>query len=389
MTRRAALGGLLVTLATAPGAAAQAAPSEVRLDAGYARVRQESVDPGEKGISVDAALIALYWRKPTDRWSFLTSGNLTYTRDSLAAAQGVAAFSFPWRRNEHLQTDVGAAWATFSLRSAGRGGNGTTFVRQHYVRDQWGSWLGGTLGWTERDRDPGRALAADIGLWGRWRALYGSASYSRANSNDFRLLTTSGASISPFAQSYEIEDLQGVVEARYGPHLLSTSVTSRRAIAGAALRTTVVAGRVAIQATDRVALLVGAGKQLFDPVRGLPEAEILTASLRISLGTQTLPVMQRSTLSEAIVQRLAGGGGRLEIRVLAADTASVEVAGDFSAWLPLELVREGSYWVARVDLPAGKYHVGVRLRYGIWRAPRNLARVRDEYGGESGVVVIP
>ena len=51
--------------------------------------------------------------------------------------------------------------------------------------------------------------------------------------------------------------------------------------------------------------------------------------------------------------------------------------------------REGSDCVARVDLPAGKYHVGVRLRDGTWRAPRNLARVRDDYGGESGVVVIP
>jgi hypothetical protein len=384
---RAALGGLLV-IAAAQGAVAQA-PSEVRLDAGYARVRQPGFEPGDPDLTADAALIAVFLRRATERWTLLTSGNLTYTRDSLAAAQGVAAFAFPWESNENLRTDIGLAAATFSLRSAGRGGNASTFARQQYVRDQWGTWLGGTFGRTARDRESSRALAVDAGAWARWRFLYGSASYSRANSTDLKLLVTSGATASPYAQSYELADGQVVLEARNGPHLLSASWTTRHAIAGASLRSSALSGRLSVQMTERVAFLLGAGRQLFDPLRGLPEADIVTASLRISIGIQTRPVMQRSALSEATVDRLAGGGGRLAVRVFAADTVDVEVAGDFSAWLPLELVREGSFWVARVDLPSGKYHVGVRLPRGPWRAPRNLARVRDDYGGESGLVVIP
>lgn len=394
MTRRAALQGLLVTLATAPGAVAQALP-EVRFDAGYANVRQSGLVPGDPALAVDAALLALFIRIPRERWTLLSSGNLTYTRDSLAAAQGVAALTFPWPRREHLRTDVGAAGASFSLRRAGRGGNGSVFARQHFVRDDWGAWAGATLGATSRggaatdERVASRAHAGDAGAWARWRFLYGSASYSRAGSTDWNLLFTSDASASPFAQWYEIEDTQLVLEARNGPHLLSASWTSRRAIAGATLRESALSGRLSVQLTDRVAFLAGAGRQLFDPIRGLPEADIVTASIRVSLGPLGAPIMQRSALAEATVERIAGGGGRLEVRVFAAASVNVEVAGDFSAWLPLELVREGSFWVARVDLPSGKYHVGVRLPQGAWRAPRNLARVRDEFGGESGLVVIP
>ena len=34
------------------------------------------------------------------------------------------------------------------LRSAGRGGNGSGFLRQHYVRDAWGLWFGTAAGLT-------------------------------------------------------------------------------------------------------------------------------------------------------------------------------------------------------------------------------------------------
>ena len=67
----------------------------------------------------------------------------------------------------------------------------------------------------------------------------------------------------------------------------------------------------------------------------------------------------------------------------------VEVAGDFSAWEPVAMGRDGSFWIARVALGPGKHRVAVRVSGGEWRAPRNLARVRDDYGGEAGLVVVP
>lgn len=382
MTRRAALG--LLALAFAADPAAAQAPPEVRLEAGYASVRQAGIDTRS-----DAALFAVFWRRPSDRWTFFTSGNLTYSRDSLAAAQGVAAFALPWAGREHLRTDVGAAGASFSLRSAGRGGNGNAFARQHYVRDNAGLWLGLAGGATSRDRNGSRSISADLGAWARWHFLYTSASLSRQNSNDFPLLLTQGVVVAPFATTFELEDTQLIVQARGGPHELAVSWTHRRAVAGADLNAHAVSASGVLQLTDRIALTASAGRQLADPLRGLPQADIGTASIRVSLGPRLLPVMQRSAIARAEVERMAGGGGELVVRVFSIESQRVEVAGDFSGWMPVPMERDGSYWVARVRLPAGKYHVGVRVNDGPWLAPRNLARVRDDFGGESGIIVIP
>lgn len=386
MIRRAALG-VLVVLATR-GVSAQALP-ELRFEAGYASVRQPGFNLQDSVPAVDAALFAVFWRWPTERWTLHTSGNLTYAPYSLAAAQVVAALAVPWLSNEHLRTDVGATGATFSLRRTGRGGNGTGFARQHYVRDLWGAWGGGAAGLTVRDGRRRYSYAADVGAWTRWRFLFASASVSRQNSDDFPLLFASGGTVSPYARSYEFEDWQVVAQARSGPHEISASWTDRHAVAGTDLGAEGLAVSGVLQLSDELSFLASAGRQLSDPVRGLPQADIVTASFRLSLGPKPLPVMQRVAFAEASVERSVGGGGTLVVRVEAHDTLTVEIAGDFSEWKPMPLAREGTHWVARAVLPPGKYHIGVRANLGPWRAPRNLARVRDDFGGESGLVVIP
>lgn len=386
MIRRAALGAFVV-LATR-GLAAQALP-ELRFEAGYASVRQPGFNSQDSVIAVDAALIAVFWRRPTDRWTLYTSANLTYARVSLAAAQGVAAIVFPWLGNEHLRTDVGTTGATFSLRSAGRGGNGTGFMRQHYVRDRWGAWGGAAAGLTVRDGRRRRSYSGDVGAWTRWRFLFGSASVSRQNSDDMSLLYASGGFPGARAASYEYEDWQLVAQARAGPHELTASWTDRHAVAGTDFGGEGLSLSGALQLSDDLAFLASAGRQLSDPLRGLPQADIVTASLRLSFGPKPLPIMQRVAFAHASVERAARGGGTLVVRVEAHDTLTVEIAGDFSEWKPLPLVREGADWVARVPLTPGKYHIGVRANLGPWRAPRNLARVRDDFGGESGLIVIP
>jgi len=382
VTRGSAARALFLICAAARGAAAQA-PPDVRLEAGYARVEQTGFAP------TDAALLALFWRRPTDRWTLFTSANLTYARDSLAAAQGVAAIAVPWESNEHLRTDVGAAGAAFSLRSAGRGGNGSGFLRQHYVRDDWGAWVGTAVGLTERSDVRTRSYAGDLGGWARWRFLYASASLSRQNSDDWLLLLASGQQAAPRAPTYELEDWQLVAQARRGPHELSASWTKRRSVAGSDVSVDAVAFNGALQLSDRLAFLASAGRQLADPMRSLPQADIFTASFRVSLGPKPLPVMQRASIADVRLHPRAEGGAELEVRVEAHDTLVVEVAADFSQWKPLPMVREGDEWVVRVALPPGKYRIGVRANLGPWRAPRNLARVRDDFGGESGLIVIP
>ncbi len=388
MIRHAALGLLLIGAATR-SVAAQALP-EVRLEAGAARLRQPGLGARGGEEASDAALFGIFWRLPTERWTLYTSGNLTYARDSLAAAQGVAALSLPWGRRSNFRTDLGVAGAVFSLSGAGDGGNTNGFARQHYVLENGGAWGGATAATTLRGTRWNAASAFDLGGWSRFGFLYGSLSLSRLYATDALLFETAGLLLENESGPFEFQDAQLVLQLRGGPHDITASLTRRQTIAGAEFSQNALYGSATLQLTDRVALIGGAGRQLADPVRGLPQADIITASLRVSLGPKPLPVMQRSTIADATVEPLAGGGGgELVVRVFSAEWLEVEVAGDFSEWRPVPMEREGSYWVARIRLRSGKYHIGVRTNQGPWRAPRNLARVRDDFGGESGLIVVP
>jgi hypothetical protein len=82
-------------------------------------------------------------------------------------------------------------------------------------------------------------------------------------------------------------------------------------------------------------------------------------------------------------------GALLVVRVVADDSAHVEVAGTFSEWKPVPLTRTNEGWEAEIALPPGRHRVAVRINGGPWQAPRGTARVRDEYGGEAGLIVVP
>lgn len=382
---RARLGALAVLVIAAPstGGAQQERLPELRFEAGYASVEQRGFDPEA------AALLAVLWRQPRETWSFLSSANLTYAQDSLAAAQGVAVVDLPWPGTDRMRTELGVAGASFSLRSSGRGGNGNTFLRHHYVGTDGGTWIGSALGRTERDGVTSSSANADIGIWYRWGPVYISGSMTRTSSADWPLLLASGVVRNPDDERYDLLDAQFTAQYRRGPSEASFTYTTRNGVAGtdAQLRAYLASGIA--QVTERVAVVLVAGRQLADPLRGLPQANLVTVSARFSFGPKPLPVMERSLIAQALVTPVAGGGGDLVVRVFAADSMIVAVAGDFSEWQPVQLQREGGFWVARVRLPRGSHRVAVRINNGAWRAPRNLARVRDDYGGEAGIVVIP
>lgn len=401
MRRRGPLHAFVLLALSANSLGAQGDPV-LRLESGLATIQQPAIGTVRGRETSDAALFAAYWRRPLDRATLLASGNLTYARDSLAAMQGVAALSIPWRREPNLRTDVGAAGASFSLRSAGTGGNANTFVRQHLVRDDDGGWIGGAMGRTRRDGVPSTTASADVGVWRRWRFLYGSASVAYQTSSDWLLLYTAGELEARAATEYDLVDLQLTLQARGGPHDLTLSWTRRRVFADGPVSVPALQGSGTFQLTDRVAFLASVGRQLADPMRGLPQADVAMAAVRLSLGPQPLPVMPRAVVAEAIVCEAPAGDGvplgapleapiahLLEIRVEASDTATVTVAGSFTHWEPIPLRWDDGVWVARVPIAAGTHRIGIRIGNGLWRAPRNLARVRDGFGGESGLLVVP
>lgn len=379
-TRLVALGLLLLC---APRAGEAQRASELRVEAGAASVSQGGFE-AEK-----AALLAVLWRRPFERSTFLTSANLTYAADSLAALQGVAVVDLPWNVSERLRTEIGAAGASFSLRSAGRGGNGNLFARQHVVGPTRGSFVGLAAGRTSRDGIGSASWSVDAGVWQRIGMLYLSGALTQFSSSDWPLLYASGAFTGVDDDRFALLDKMLTLQVRNGPHDFTLNFIARDGLGDTDARNRTLTASGTLQLTERFAMLASGGRQLADPLRGLPQADLITFSARVSFGPKPLPVMQRSVIAEAGVLAFAGGGGELVVRVLAVESMLVEVAGDFSDWQPLPMEREGSFWVARARLRPGKHRVAVRVNLGEWRAPRNLARVRDDYGGEAGLVVVP
>jgi hypothetical protein len=352
------------------------------VDAGFASFRQPGFDLAQ------AILLAGQYRLPRENWTYLAGASVTYASQELSSAQAVTALSIPLGEHDHFHTEIGLSAARFSLANANRGGNGSMFARQHVVFEHWGAWTGGVRARSFGAGEELASFAFDAGLWRRIGPLYLHVSGARTTTEDWRLLTGT-VDIDIDDTRDHLFDAQAGFVVRGGPHEFGVSATSRRGLEGTVEEALAVSSQGVLQLTERLALIVSGGRQLVDPVRGLPETDYFTLAGRFFFGSRPLPVMQRSSIAHAEVIPVIGGGGELNVRVFATDTMIVDIAGDFSDWQPIPLVREGAFFVARVELPPGKYRVAIRVNYGVWRAPRNLARVRDDYGGESGLVVIP
>jgi hypothetical protein len=71
------------------------------------------------------------------------------------------------------------------------------------------------------------------------------------------------------------------------------------------------------------------------------------------------------------------------------DAESVSVIGDFSAWEPIALSRQGSNWVGRVPIEPGLYHFGF-LVDGKWFVPEHApGKVTDDFGRINATLVVP
>jgi hypothetical protein len=71
------------------------------------------------------------------------------------------------------------------------------------------------------------------------------------------------------------------------------------------------------------------------------------------------------------------------------DAANVSVIGDFSAWEPIALSRQGTNWVGRVPIEPGLYHFGF-LVDGEWFVPEHApGKVTDDFGRINATLVVP
>lgn len=162
------------------------------------------------------------------------------------------------------------------------------------------------------------------------------------------------------------------------------------------------------------------GRQLSDPIMGFSGVRYASLSARMTLeaGARRVSWIQRRQIertarilrgidrtTEAGQQTISGdvpAGADLLLRSV--EGTHVEVAGDFSNWKPVALIRcqnsgnikksisSGekmlSDWCGAFHLSAGVYKILYRVDGGEWQVPPGLSRRHDDFDGEVGVLVI-
>jgi hypothetical protein len=139
---------------------------------------------------------------------------------------------------------------------------------------------------------------------------------------------------------------------------------------------------------ERLTLIGSVGTYPSDRVRDLPGARFATLGLRIQRGRSPFEDWFRAPDLPAFRIDTLAGGAR-DVRIRAPRAIRMELSGDFTDWttLPMRLGDHGE-WELVLPISPGTYRVSVRVDGGRWRAPPGLVPVLDEFGTESGVVVV-
>jgi len=138
----------------------------------------------------------------------------------------------------------------------------------------------------------------------------------------------------------------------------------------------------------RTALVVGVGRSLDDPVRGVPQTTFASVAIRIT-GTVHETLMPRRAVTGAriAVQRVGDARRRFEIRGVRA--SRVEVMGDFTDWSPVSLEAAGDAWRLEMIVTPGLHRIALRIDGGEWIAPANIPHATDDLGGIVGLITVP
>lgn len=147
----------------------------------------------------------------------------------------------------------------------------------------------------------------------------------------------------------------------------------------------------------RIALLASAGTYPIDYTQNFPGGRFVSAGVRLSLTGRSRPELSRVRLEPEVaasgvstLQLVRAADGKRTLRVRVPGANIVEVNGDFTGWQPRALIQEGDGWYElSAPIAPGTYQMNIRMNGGAWAPPPSIPTVRDEFGGLTGVLVVP
>jgi hypothetical protein len=355
--------------------------AETRLETGLARIEQ----PGHEQRS--ALILGAVHHHGDSVMARLVSASITWARDSVAAAQASAALAWRPAPRSSWQLEGGASGAAFALSRIGSEGNVSAWGRvRRAATGHVGLLAGASTGETTRGT-ASQSVAFEAGAWAVVGSVNVELSASRTRTEDSLLMAASRVFTERPSGWLDLDDVALSATFATGPLELAASNRWRTGIRGTSAAQAAFLGAATWTVTPDLAVVVSGGRQLADPLRGAPDARIMTALVRFSFAAPDRP--QPPPPSDLSLAR-TGERSTLIVRVRAPISARVEVAGSFSNWDPVPLILKDGYWEAQVNVPPGRYRVAYRIDGGNWRAPAgaSVARLR-EFGGEVGLVIVP
>lgn len=318
----------------------------------------------------------------------LLAANFTAARDSVSALQLIGALAWRPAPASSWQVEGGASNSVFQLSEGfGSHGNGSGWLR---VRRQavtwWGAMIGTAVGNTIRRSSSAHSNSFDMGTWATTGAFTFDAAVSRVRTEDSLLMAASRVFATRRTAWIDVQDIALTASWVHGPLDLSATQRWRRGLRGTETVQSALAGVATYAYTPQASLVVSWGRQLADPLRGGPDATVMSATLRLTFAglPDAIPPVRES---EASIARMTDGSVVI-VRVNAGALARVEIAGSFSGWEPVAITFKGGFWESQVHVPPGRHRVAYRIDGGGWRAPAGLARLR-EFGGDVGLIVVP
>jgi len=336
-------------------------------------------------------------------------GALTVASDSLAATQGIVRAQFAI--TSWTTTDIEASATSIGITMPGGNGNRSILFRQQVQLGHLGLFANVGAGNTSRYQLNSHSTVQQIGAIAT-RRIFGDAfslitTTQRATTDDWQLMEAADFGLRSAADWYGMHDASAELLWQSGGLAVSASKTWRAGFG--ATRGTGSGYSIASSWKLRgpFTFVAQTGRQLADPLRGVPQASYTAMSMRVQLGrtrnthvyTTRIPGSANRVGSDLVVfEQLAGaeyrlerrdGGAELVLRVNAPAGAIVEAAHSANEWASIKLTRDGDQFVARIPLASGAHRIALRVNGGEWRAPRGLSRVNDDFGGSAGLLIVP
>jgi len=261
--------------------------------------------------------------------------------------------------------------------------------RVHWMNGRSGAWLGGGGGRTWFGTSVSSVGTASGGVWleRRIATLTLSTTASRIGDTTF---TDFEARARATSHGMEFDGLVGArVWSRGGGRGVYGEVTAT----------------VPLPGWSRAFLVLSGGRYPSDPIRGSIPGRYVGAALRWTglpaARSTRAPALDpplaytahssgSAPTPEAELELLPDDGTRRLVRIHATGATLVELAGDFTDWLPVPLSAAGAgVWQRTFPVTSGMHRLAVRVDGGDWLAPRGTRRAADDFGGEVGVLVVP